>query len=326
MRLRFLSNKGQKAGVHVGTMTQHLSSLQPGHRRFSRPRTLLPPKHEFYFKVQSGATGWGRGRGRGRAANGGYSLPSSLPPRLSLGAQSRQLAVPQPSRASRTRGAQRPGPGAGRGGRFGGRGPGGVARRGSRARLRGAKRPTRRHFARRPQLGRWRPLCARREEEGGRRRGRGEGRPPPAFQAAACVDAPGREASTSSANNAAGSDPALQSRGGGHEASLYGLAAGAFPSPSRVGASNQRPQGRSGFDLDRPLPRPRKPPWRPGPDPKLHTRASAPRSGSQTPLDSRARSAGVPFCPHFEREALTKATDARIWSSRPRSPTWPSRG
>lgn len=186
-----------------------------------------------------------------------------------------QAAAPQLSRASKSHRAQRPGPGAGRGGRFGGRGPGGVASRGSSARLRGARRPHRRHFARRPRLGRWRPLCARREE-GGRRRGWGEGRPPPAFLAAACVDAPGREASTSNANSAAGWDPAPQLGAGrdprGHEASLHGRGCFSF---SRVGASSKRPRGWSGFDLDRPLRRSRKPPWRPRPDSKRHTRALA---------------------------------------------------
>ena len=98
MRLRFLSKKGQKAGVHVGTMTQHLSRLQPERCLCSRPRSLLPPKHEFYFQVQSRAAGWAgaeaeagaRARAGLRVANGGRSLPSSLLSRLLLGARSRR--------------------------------------------------------------------------------------------------------------------------------------------------------------------------------------------------------------------------------------------
>lgn len=95
-RLRFLSNKGQKAGVHVGSMTQHLSLLQPGSRRFSGPRSLLPPKHVLFSgSEQSRPLGLGLGPGAGgagrRAAHGGCSpRPFFLLPRLSLGSRSRR--------------------------------------------------------------------------------------------------------------------------------------------------------------------------------------------------------------------------------------------
>lgn len=52
--------KGQKAGVHVGTMTQHLSRLQPGAAwPPGRARSSLP-NMSFIFRFLSRAPGWAR--------------------------------------------------------------------------------------------------------------------------------------------------------------------------------------------------------------------------------------------------------------------------
>lgn len=67
MRLRWQREGGQKAGVHVGTMTQHLR-LQPG-----APVLLAalapPPKHQFSLQASSPSRlGWaGLAGGPGRA-------------------------------------------------------------------------------------------------------------------------------------------------------------------------------------------------------------------------------------------------------------------
>lgn len=97
-------------------MTQHLSRLQPGRRRFSQPRSLLPPKHMFILRFRAepragaGAEA-GSGRAGLRAANGGYSpLPSSLLPRLSLGARSGQQS-PSRTRTREPAGHRAPGQG-----------------------------------------------------------------------------------------------------------------------------------------------------------------------------------------------------------------------
>lgn len=165
-------------------MTQHLSRLppsgacSPGRARSSLPNTSFI----FRFRAElSAGAGAGAG-GRGRQAGGRAGLPvakwrpsfsSSFLPRSFPGCRWEPGAdgVPSPGRAPRARRAQSPRS-------EGGRGLGGVARPSSRARLRGARRPDGRHFARRPRLGRWRLLRARREEGRRRRsRARGEGRP-----------------------------------------------------------------------------------------------------------------------------------------------------
>lgn len=57
-RLLFQREKGQKAGVHVGTMTQHLSRLQPGAAcPPGRARSSLP-NTSFIFRFLSRAEGW----------------------------------------------------------------------------------------------------------------------------------------------------------------------------------------------------------------------------------------------------------------------------
>ena len=245
--LRFLSKKrtkGRRPCWH-----HDAASLPPATKRclFSRPRSLLPPKHEFYFQVQSRAAG--RGQGRGRPAGGpgcGWLMAAALlllPPsfpgcRWGPGAD----GGPSPGGPREPARAQRPTPEGGRGDCCGGRGPGGVTRPGSHCRLRRARRPDGRHFARRPRLGRWRLLRARREE-GRRRRGRGGGEagaPPPAFQAAARVDAPGRGRPRlrARAPQRPRTPRLTPGRGGGHEETSF-RARGA-------GASSKGPRGRSG--------------------------------------------------------------------------------
>lgn len=150
----------------------------------------------------------------------------------------------------------------------GGRGPGGVARRGSRARSLRARRPDGRHFARRPRLGRWRLLRARREE--GRRRQSRAGGGRGGRRAAARV--PGRrprgrpwpgEASTTSAGFAAVSDPAPNS---GTHAGTRRPHCWAGP---REPVADGHGDGRgleAPPDPDRRLPRRGKPPSGSGPD------------------------------------------------------------
>lgn len=167
-----------KAGVHVSTVTQQLSRLQPWRRRLARPGARLPPKHEFYFQVQSRAAGWGRGRA-GRAAGGSWPLSSPfLPP-----SPCRWAAVPRPRRSPRVRRAQRSRPRAGREGRFGG--PGVWGRR-----VLGLPRSPPRGEANRPAPFRAPPaagaVAAAERQEGGRGEGRPasprpRSRPPPAW-------------------------------------------------------------------------------------------------------------------------------------------------
>lgn len=250
--LRFLSKKrtkGRRPCWH-----HDAASLLPATERclFSRPRSLLPPKHEFYFQVQSRAVSRGPGPGPGgrqaggpgcRWLNGGRPPPSSLVPSPVVVGGLGLMVAPRRAGPREPAGHRAPGRRVAAETAAGGRGLGGVARPSSRTRLRGARRPDGRHFARRPRLGRWRLLRARREEGRRRRsraRGGGEaGAPPPAFQAAARVDAPGPGRPRRRPRAPQRSRTPRRTRGpGGHEeASWLGGA---------VGASSKGPRGRSG--------------------------------------------------------------------------------
>lgn len=245
--LRFLSKKGQKAGVHVGTMTQHLSRLPPsGACSPGRPRSSLPnTSFIFRFRAEPPAGARGRGRGAGgraglRVANGGRPPPSFPGCRWRPGVDGGL----SPGRAPRARGAQRPMPEGGRGNCCGG-----PRARGRRApRLPRSQPPgeaARRAPFRAPPAARA-VAAAARQAGGGKEAaepgGGGEGRParrrprsrpPPAW--------------TPLARGGLDDERGLRSRLGpsaqlgdprGHEeASLLGGAAG---------ASSRRPRGRSG--------------------------------------------------------------------------------
>lgn len=258
-RLRLQGEGGQKAGVHVGAMTQHLPP-EPGARRrgpADRARSSLPNTRViFRFRAEPRAA-LRPGRACGQAGPAGQAAPANGGRLCS----SFLSVLPGSREEARAEGGPRPGVGtapsapgrsAGRGGQF--RGP--RASRASRAaaagvRLLRARRPDGRHFARRLRLGRWR---WRRRRLWPRRARRGEqawlGDPPPAAHAAQ-----GRGRGALATRRGPAVPPPRLGPIAHEEASLAG---GRWrPSSSRAGASGRRPQGQPppplGFD-PRPLP------------------------------------------------------------------------
>lgn len=228
-------------------MTQHL--LQPERCLSSRLRSLLPPKHEFYFQVQSRTAGWaglgwaglGPGPGPGPGPGCGWLMAAVLflPPSRVVFGNPELAVVPRPRWDPRAPRAQRPGPGAVCRGRFVDRGPAGVASRGSCALLRQARRQT--GAISRAARGSGGGCC---RAPGGKREGGGGG----GEAAAACGDAPGlgrsrqRERAPQLPRTRRPTQRPSRARGGLAPAPSRGT----FPPPCRAGASSKGPRGQSG--------------------------------------------------------------------------------